>query len=451
MARSHPNHRLKRLLAEAGMSGETLARAVNRTAAESGRVLRYSRKTVAGWLAGSRPPAPVPALVAEVLTRRLGRYVSLQETGLSPLPDEPVDPLLATGGRGREALATLTAADTGADTRAALRGLPLRPSATPPAWAEAEPGPARGEWCLGAGDLAALSQTTAHYARVSDTYGGAHSRTALAVYLATDGAAFLAARCDAPTHAQLLGNLSRLTHVLARMCADCRQNGLAQRYFHVAAQLAVEAGDRTQYAVTLRAMSAQLSRLGHRGTELALSAWRAAPEDASPAIKSFLLSNLAVVHAAAGRERRALDVLSDATTLHGGRDEPPAPPFSGYPLAALHYQRGHVLQSLGDYDRAGAALAASLRHRSPFAHRARALTLAKLGEVLLLEGRLEKACEVTDRLLEDYGRIRCPSTTNRVRSLRTRLMPHARRPAVRSAIGRLEGYTAQQGSPAFTR
>ncbi|MFF7387486.1 tol-pal system YbgF family protein [Streptomyces scabiei] len=446
MARSHPNQQLKRLIGEAGLSGEALARAVNLAAAENKRVLQYNRKAVAGWLAGSRPPAPVPVLVAEILTRRLGRHVSVQETGLARVPDEPADALRATGGRGREALAMLTTADTGSETRATFRALPFRLGSTPPAWTESEPRPAVGDWRLGPGDLAALTHTITHYAETIDTYGGAHGRTALATYLATDGAAFLAARTDRRTHSLLLGKLSRLTHLLARMCADCRQSGVAQQYFHVAAQLAIEAGDRTQYAVTLRAISALSSQLGHRDTVLAGSAWSAAPEDAPPPIRAYLMSHLAVVHATAGEEHRSLSELSDAMTLHGGQDDPSSP-FSGYPVAALHYQRGHVHQSLGDYGRAAQALAASLRHRPPRAHRARALTLARLGEIHLLEGRLDQACAVTDQLLDHYGWIRCPRTAGRLEDLRARLLPYARRPSVRSTLGRLSDYTTYQSSP----
>ncbi|MFF5157908.1 tol-pal system YbgF family protein [Streptomyces sp. NPDC000348] len=431
---------------EADMSGEALARSVNLAAAENKRVLRYNRKSVAGWLAGSRPPAPVPALVAEILTRRLGRRVSVQETGLARVPDEPTDALRATGGSGRDALAMLTAADTGPQTRAAFRALPFRPNSAPPVWTESEPRPTGGDWRLGPGDLAALTHTITYYAETIDTYGGAHGRTALATYLATDGAAFLAARTDRRTHALLLGKLSRLTHLLARMSADCRQNGAAQQYFHVAAQLAVEAGDRTQYAVTLRALSAQSGQLGHRSTAVARAAWSAAPEDAPPPIRAYLMSHLAVVHATAGDERRSLAALSDAMALHGGQDGPSAP-FSGYPMAALHYQRGHVHESLGDFAAAGQALATSLRHRPPSAHRARALTLAKLGGVHLREGRLDRACASVHQLLDHYGRIRCPRTADRLDDLRIRLLPYARRPAARSALGRLDGYTRYQNSP----
>ena len=442
MARNEPNHDLKRLLSEAGLSGEALARSVNQAAAETNRVLRYTRKSVASWLAGSRPPAPVPALVAEALSRHTGRLVTVQETGLSLVPDQPMDALRATGGCARAALAMLTAADTGPATRRAFRALPFRLANVPPAWSEPSPAPMTGARQLGAGELDALAYATSYYAETINAFGAGHGRTALPAYLATDGAAFLTARADPETEKRILGQLSRLTHLLARMCVDCGQAGAAQQYFNVAAQLAIEARDRTLYAVTLRAMSAQLGQLGHHDTELAELALAAAPEDSPPAVRSFLMSHLAVARAACGDARPSLSALSDAIELHGGRDSDPATPFGGYPVAALHYQRGLVHQALGEYGKAASAFATSLRNRPAQARRAQALTLARLSEVLLLEGRVEQACASTERLLDTCGHIRCPRTAERLLDLRRRLLPHARRPRVRAVVSRLDGYEA---------
>ncbi|MYR57173.1 hypothetical protein GTY54_13335, partial [Streptomyces sp. SID625] len=77
------NAALRGLLSEAGMSAAELARSVNRLAAGEGLALHYDRTTVAHWLSGSRPRDPVPQLVAEVLTRGIGRLVSVAETGLA--------------------------------------------------------------------------------------------------------------------------------------------------------------------------------------------------------------------------------------------------------------------------------------------------------------------------------------------------------------------------------
>ncbi|ARF72642.1 hypothetical protein B7C62_10410 [Kitasatospora albolonga] len=113
-----PNQALRFLLSEAGWSGARLAREVNALGAEQGTPLSYDRTSVAHWLAGSRPRRPVPALVAEALSRRLGRAVRVADTGLEGAEGvlrgpagpgagsavERLDGALRTAGRHRAAL-----------------------------------------------------------------------------------------------------------------------------------------------------------------------------------------------------------------------------------------------------------------------------------------------------------------------------------------------------------
>src|SRR5262245_30689916 len=88
-----PNARLRTLLKEAAWTGQDFARAVNTTGAETGVALRYDRTAVAHWLAGSRPSRTVTALAAEALSRRLGRRISPDETGLTrPCADPAAEP-----------------------------------------------------------------------------------------------------------------------------------------------------------------------------------------------------------------------------------------------------------------------------------------------------------------------------------------------------------------------
>src|SRR2546430_2707751 len=86
-----PNQALRRLLDQAGWSGARLAREVNSLGAEQGTALHYDRTSVAHWLAGSRPRPPVPSLVAEALSRRLGSPVRPQDTGLTAPGQDPGD------------------------------------------------------------------------------------------------------------------------------------------------------------------------------------------------------------------------------------------------------------------------------------------------------------------------------------------------------------------------
>ncbi|MDG4864509.1 hypothetical protein P8605_40825, partial [Streptomyces sp. T-3] len=102
---------------------------------------------------------------------------------------------------------------------------------------------------------------TRTFASLADAHGGAHARTALAAYLADDVAKTLSAPATGALRAELLTGGAQLTHLLASMTSDAGQQGLAQRHYRAALGLAHEAGDRSTYAITLRAMSAEALRL----------------------------------------------------------------------------------------------------------------------------------------------------------------------------------------------
>ncbi|MFF4097812.1 hypothetical protein ACFYYY_29455, partial [Streptomyces sp. NPDC001834] len=86
-----PNTRLRTLLAEADWSGAQLAAALRQVAAEHGRQLACDRSMVSRWLSGTTPRPPVPQLLLEALSRRLGRPVDAVEAGLSRPPCTVLD------------------------------------------------------------------------------------------------------------------------------------------------------------------------------------------------------------------------------------------------------------------------------------------------------------------------------------------------------------------------
>lgn len=77
-----PNHRLRALLAESEWTQDAFARAIAVPGVEAGIRLRYDRASVAHWLRGSCPHPHIQALIAEALSRRLGRPVSVAELGM---------------------------------------------------------------------------------------------------------------------------------------------------------------------------------------------------------------------------------------------------------------------------------------------------------------------------------------------------------------------------------
>lgn len=448
MERHEPNEQLRALLSEAAITSDALAHAVNTLGHTSGLNLRYSRSSVGKWLTGSRPAAPVPALVAEVLTRRLGRTVPAQETGLTSLAQDALPPpaleLPAT------ALTSLATADADPQSHPDLHRTPYAASVAPPAWDEARERAHQARvnprWRVGRGEVDALRYMTHTYAEALESFGGAHSRTALATYLAHDATTWLRADSTPKVRNGLLTGVAELAHLLARMCIDSAHHGLAQRYFQLAAALAAEADNRVLYAITLRAVSTHAHQLHQPRPDLAEAAVEIAPDTAGAATHAFLTAELALAAAGTGRRLRARDHLKRADEYHALAIADEAP-FADYPRAGLEYQRAQVFLALNDSDRARTALSASLDHRPAHARRARALTHAQLATILLRTGHLEAACTEIHHCLSHYKRIHSPRVHHHLTLLHEQLNAHPNHSPAQAARHRIHQLTAQRPTP----
>jgi hypothetical protein len=413
-----PNQRLRVLLDEAAWTQGALARAVNVLGDEIGAGLCYDRTAVAHWLAGTRPRQPVPQLVAEALTRRLGRAVTAEAAGFPPGAGErgPVmDPV--------SGFVALCRTNADADRRVPLQQRPYRVAEAvvprPPRGPE-PPAP------LGSRtpETAALHDAVTFFAASIDTHGGRHARGALAAYLADDVTPLLSASQPSLLRRELLVAASRLAFLLARMYEDGQRHGVAQRYYTYAHWLAGESGDRISWSVALRAMSAQAQRLGHlpSALQLADAAARGA-RSASAAQQSYVQAQLAVVLGLSGDRRGALSALLRAERA-AERAGSGSAPFDRYPRAALLFQTSAVLESLGDPDGALSALRRAARERSASDVRGHALTQARRGQLLLRTGRLDEACSAWESFLTARDRLRSGDAELALREMRQALRPH---------------------------
>ncbi|MFJ3909135.1 hypothetical protein [Streptomyces vinaceus] len=415
MAKRDPNGRLRTLLAEARWSGQDFARAVNGVAAEAGLTLSYDRTSVSHWLAGTKPPAHVVALAAEALSRRTRRRIAASDTGLARSS-------AAARTEGRRA-------DAGPDFGVgALGEIPVyssawRPPQEPPQDPE-RPGVRtgrRGGARIGLDHVRAAEAVLPVFRNTDMMFGSGLARPALTAYLATTVAPWL--RADAPPSVRhrLLGATSRLAYTAAFLCFDGNQHGVAQAYYRAALRLGREAGDPQCHAPVLRAMSVQAHHLGHRTQALELA--QAAARDAGrlPTLQAaFVMGQLAVAEAACGDRRAAIAHLAGARKLLE-RSEGQSVPIGDYHQAALCHQEAEALAALGDGPGAIAALGASLRHRPPAERRARAVTAARLAELHLGQGHLERACAAWHEVLDAVPQLESARVTDALRRMRGRL------------------------------
>ncbi|CAM5359079.1 Protein involved in sporulation OS=Streptomyces lavendulae subsp. lavendulae OX=58340 GN=SLAV_07080 PE=4 SV=1 [Streptomyces lavendulae subsp. lavendulae] len=435
MAKREPNGRLRTLLTDARWSGQDFARAVNGVAAEHGLTLRYDRTSVSHWLSGTRPSAHVVALAAEALQpadrppdqprrHRARPDRALRDTGHDRRRDRWRDRWRRTGRPGRRPLRR----GPGLLPRlAARRGAAGRPSG--PA------GGARGR--LGHHHVAAAEALLPVFRDADMTYGSGRIRPALTAYLTTTVVPWLSADAPPAVRHRLLAAAARLAYTAGFLCFDGNEQGLAQAYYRAALRLGREAGDPRCHAPALRAMSVQAHHLGHRkqAWELAEAAARHAPR-LPPVQAAFVTGQLAVAEAACGDRRAALTQLGRAERLLE-RATGRCVPIGDYHRAAYHHQQSEVLAALGDTAGAVAALSASLRHRPPAERRARAVTSARLAELQLDRGHLERACATWHELLDTVGPLESARVTDAARRLRVRLRAAGGNHAARALLTRL--------------
>ncbi|THA37594.1 hypothetical protein [Streptomyces sp. A1547] len=438
MAKREPNGQLRTLLIEARWSGQDFARAVNGIAAEAGLTLSYDRTSVSHWLAGTRPPAHVVDLAAEALSRRTGRRIAAADTGLAR----------PAGARARERPGGGTHADVlGAAALAgaepphcgpdfgvgALGEIPVYSSAWRPPEEQqpARPGRtgsragvrtgARGGVRIGQDHVRAAEAVLPVFRNADMMFGSGLARPALTAYLATTVAPWLRAEAPPSVRHLLLGATSRLAYTAGFLCFDSNQHGVAQAYYRAALRLGREAGDPQCHAPVLRAMSVQAHHLGHRTQALELAEAAAREAGRLPTLQAaFVTGQLAVAEAACGDRRAAVSHLAGAQRLLD-RSEGQSAPIGAYHQAALCHQQAEALAALGDGRGAIAALGASLRHRPAAERRARAVTAARLAELHLGQGHLERACAAWHEVLDVVPQLESARVTDALRRMRGRL------------------------------
>jgi hypothetical protein len=446
-AHREPNERLRALLAESGWTGQGLARAVNAVGAELERRLRYNRASVAHWLAGVRPRPPVPELIAEAFSRKLGRPITVRavgfaEPGHGPAPGSAlwtVDAATWATGDTAGALVELGSADADPARRAELRGAVYTLALPPvPRWSDLPPQrrgrragqPGRWDW---PSQVEAAAWVANFFADADAAFGGGHARSALAAYLAADIAPRLRSAATTASRRHMLAAAAHLTYLCGFMCFDDNLHGAAQRYYVTALRLAAEAGDRAAYGVVLRAMSVQAHYLGHhlQALRLAEAAVTGSTPAARPATRAFLLGQLAVARANVGERDAALADLR-AAERRLARLDPTSDVIGACHQASLDHQRAETLIALGDRPGAIAALAASLRHRPRAERRTRTITLGRLAGLQLDHGHLEAAVETWHRFLDDYPHLRSGRADAAFATLRARIRPYRDNAAART-------------------
>ncbi|MEV7907584.1 tetratricopeptide repeat protein [Streptomyces anulatus] len=391
-----PNRRLQETIAETGWTYDALASAIRRIAAENGETLRTNKSAVAHWIDGARPSGQTGQYIAEALSRRMGRPVSLAEIGIATAEDPlatDIDPVLAATDLGRAdvesrrflAIAVFTTAGVamplGYDHEPVSRLLRAR----------------TGTALVGAEEIDIVRQVTAVFGAADERLGGGHGLTTVTAYLADTAAPMLSARFPSErVRRQAFGAVAELTYLAGWKHHDLGQEGAAQRYYQVGYQLACEADPRGHAGWMMRVLAHQALSMRQPRHCVALI------EDAltrslgciDGQTEALLHITHARAHAASGEKAIAAKALLAAENAIARQDEPQAS-FSLVSGPAAGTVVSHTARTLSDLaDHVGA----QRQHRAALIHwdaekykRVHILTHADLGDSFAVQNRADEA------------------------------------------------------------
>lgn len=437
------NLKLEAVVQEVGLSQSRLAARMNAVAAENGasELQNVTQSHIARWIGGTRPTGRAPVILAETLSRGLGRVITLADIGLTPEngaaqqdPGWSVDTLTT--------LATLGSADMDIARRRVLAqsaysvaGLML-PSET---WWQDAAERARtrkplSQHTVTFEDVDSVREMTVFLSRRDQERGGRGvGRAALIAYLRTDVAELLAGRFPSDeVRRAMTSAAAELAYLAGWTSFDAGEHPIALRWLTLATQLAEEAGDAPLAGHVLRAMAHQAVDLKQpaeavRLAEGSLSGRRY--REACWREKALL----GVVHArglaAAGYKKRAAAALLQAENDLGrasdGGDEPSRVWFFGE--ASLAHETAAALRDLGDLKGAEREFKHSVRTRRERFKRTHSVTLGYLGDVQVRQGQLDAACATWQQALDVMTGVQSGRARETVVQMRRALSPFRNR------------------------
>ncbi|MFF4933250.1 Tat pathway signal protein [Streptomyces griseofuscus] len=435
------NVKLAAVIAQTGLSQARLAARVGSVAAEHGadELAGVGQSHIAKWVSGVVPEPPGPRILAETLSRSLGRLVTPADIGLTA--DNEIEPPTWSDDT-LTALVTLGSTDmVDIDRRRLLANSVYSVAALAlpeDGWFERAMDRARARkplssYVVTAQDVEDVREMAAIFSRRDQKRGGRAGRTALVAYLRTDVAELLSGRfLSESIRREMTSAAAELAYLAGWTGFDGGEHALAQYWLTIATKLAEEAGDAPLAGHALRAMAHQAVDLGHpqqavRLAEASLSSRRYA--QACWRERSLL----GVVHArglaAAGEKKAAVAALlraeQDLGRASDGDDEPNRVFF--YTEASLAHETAATLRDLGDLPGAESQFTRSVRTRRAQFARTHSVTLGYLGAVQAQQGHLDMACDTWSQALDAMTGVQSGRARETVVQMRRSLSPFRNR------------------------
>ncbi|MFF7789677.1 hypothetical protein [Streptomyces sp. NPDC007991] len=424
-----PNTALAALMQTGGIGNAQLARRVNATGRELGVTLHYDKTSVSHWLAGSVPKPEARPAVTEALSRLLGRPVTCTEIGWPDTKGAETHGPVA-------GVIDLSRADMDPSRRGVLKTGMYAAALAVPRYEDVtgrlESVTAGRTVHIGRSDVETVRTMTDKVADILDQVGAGHARPMAAAFLVNTAGPYLRASGTEQVTRDMRAAVADFVYLTGWMAMYENQQGLGQKYYLRALELAGAAEDHVTYCRTLRGMSLQATHLGHgaKGLELADAAAEAAPS-AGPRLVAFLRGQQAAAAAMTGDRHTALTRLTETETALARADNR-RDAVGGYDQAAYFFHEAHVRWHLKDREGSIRALRQSNAVRSPLERQGRVHCLGVIAERQFRMRHVEAACETWGQFLDEYMTISSARGDEHLKALRKSLPVYKTLPAVRA-------------------
>ncbi|WP_331758467.1 helix-turn-helix domain-containing protein (plasmid) [Nocardia sp. NBC_01377] len=228
---------------------------------------------------------------------------------------------------------------------------------------------------VGMGEVNALRQVTDAFQRLDEHRGGGVGRTAIAEFLATDVADLLRSRfATAEVRSQALSAAAELAYLAGFKAHDANHDGMAQRYYLAALELAEESQVPGHDGWIFRILALQGADLGNRtfSVQLAEEAVRRTRGRVDGATQALFSVALARCHAETGDRARAHDALRTTEpwiTADRGDQLPAWCAWWGGDKATVNSQAAKTLRALNEWGAAESHHLLATTFWDPNAHR----------------------------------------------------------------------------------
>lgn len=427
-----PNTRLRDAIAEARWTYEAAASAVRRVAAENGEIIRTNKSAVAHWVDGAQPSGRVGQYLAEALSRRAQRPISMAEIGLTHTDEPP-----GIGSNPVEALAELGRADAERRTYLSAATFTAAAVAEPLAYDHGAvsrmvrartPGVT-----VGAEEINVVRKIAAAFGAADEQLGGGHGLTTVTTYLADTAAPMLHGRFNTEAlRRSAFGAVAEMAYLAGFKHHDLGHEGAAQRYYLISYQLACEADPHGHAAWMMRTLAHQALSLKQprHCAELAERALQSAVGHVDGQTEALLYITQARGFAAVGERSsaaRALIAAQDSLT----RNDEPQPSYSAASGPALGTVTSHTARTLTDLgDHPGTEKehrAALIRWDAEKYRRVHMLTFADLGDCLAAQVRPDEAVQAWTNAIDLMDGVTSNRTRKAVASIRPTLAIYKKR------------------------